>query len=759
MQKLTVRYRLLTILLLLLLPSLSLHAQDEPVVREIVIQGLKTIKPEQVSSVMTSRVGLRSSPEMRREDLNSILALGFFTEDVKFYREPVEGGIRIIVRVRENPTVEEIEVLGNRDIKAARIIAELPFRKGDLLPTRGEIKARLAVEKLYMNGGYKNARIKVRTEEPEEGRALFTIIVDEGQKILVKDLVLSGNKSFSSFRLRFLLDNKGSWGFVKNYYDETTFDDDLDILSRFYTNRGFLDVVVRRGKQEYNEEKGWIRPVIEIEEGPRYVVQTVTPGNVTLFTQEEAGACFSSLLGRTFSASRFQKGMERLKRLYGDEGFIQMEAVPDFKRLPDGTSVDLVLDVRENSRVYVGKIKVRRRGYIRGEPENFVEKVYDKFAPPPKDEVVLREVTLKPEDVYRTFQEVRTVERLKRLEVFESVHVTREPTETENVRDMVINVREGDTGAFGVGIGYGENTGAFLQTFLRERNLFGDARDLRVSALLGTKSSSFMVGYLDRYFMDSDKSLAWNIYRDRNSLKSHTERIYGTSVEIGKPLSEYVTGYVRARLEHVNFLEEDDDILTELDSYYVTAIQFRLIEDRRDEQWWPTRGFKRGAGFETGYADGFLAKFTAEYSWYNQFYKEFVYALNAQAGLMPYDADKVGLTERFFLGGPTDLRGFSFRGAGPKDKGDDDLALGGSTKLLLQNELRYPIAGELKGLVFFDMGMLDESVGLDKPRASIGTGLRMKISVIRFGVDFAKAVMKEKHDDTRYIHIRVGAAF
>ncbi|HPB32552.1 MAG TPA: POTRA domain-containing protein [Candidatus Sumerlaeota bacterium] len=108
MQKLTVRYRLLTILLLLLLPSLSLHAQDEPVVREIVIQGLKTIKPEQVSSVMTSRVGLRSSPEMRREDLNSILALGFFTEDVKFYREPVEDGIRIIVRVRENPKVEEI---------------------------------------------------------------------------------------------------------------------------------------------------------------------------------------------------------------------------------------------------------------------------------------------------------------------------------------------------------------------------------------------------------------------------------------------------------------------------------------------------------------------------------------------------------------------------------------------------------------------------------------------------------------------------
>lgn len=736
-----------------------LIAQEEPVVKEIIIQGLRTVKEEEIHRIIRTKVGERSSPEMRQEDLRAIYALGKFSEDIRFYKEDIEGGIRITIVLKENPIVEDVQIIGNSAMKASLIESRLPFKKGDILPSSTEIKARIEIEKLYSGGGYKNARAKVRVEQPGDGKAFVIIVIDEGKKIKIKDLILQGNQSFSSFRLRFLVDNKGSWAFINNYYDETTFDDDLEILRQFYVTRGFLDVVVKRGKPEYNEEKGWINPVIDITEGPRYTVREIEPLNATLFTSQEIAGCFAPLSGKFYNADKYQKGLAKLRRLYGDEGYIQMQVEPDLKRLPTEPAINLILDIKENERIYVGKIKVRRKGFPRDSSETKLGKMYDKMSPPPTDEVVEREVTLKSGEVYRTFQEVRTIERLKRLEIFEDVTITREPTEKKDVRDAVVNVKEGTTGNFILGVGYGEDPGAYFQASLRERNLFGDARDLRARILFGTKSTSFHIAYLDRYWRDTDKSLEWAIYRDTFLRKEYAERIYGTSLELGKPLSEYVKAYLRFRVEQVNFFDEDDDILTKLDSYPIATTRLRIVEDRTDDSWWPTRGFTRSAGLELGYADGTLAKLSTDFSYYKGIYKDFIYSLSGFAGLMPYDSDEVGITERFFLGGANDLRGFSYRGAGPKDKGDDDMALGGSTKLLLKNEIRYPIYDELKGLVFVDAGMLDERVGLASPRASVGTGFRFKISFVRVYIDFAQAVAKKRHDDTQFFHFRLGANF
>jgi len=754
-----VRLKTCAFLVCVILILTCVFAQDEPIVREIVIQGLRTVKKENVLNVMRTKVGERSSPEMRQDDLRAIYALGRFSEDIQFFKEDIADGIRITVVLKENPVVADIQVIGNTAYKSSTILARLPFKKGEILPTGAEVKTRMEVERLYAGGGYKNARVKVRVDEMGEGKCSVTIVVEEGKKILIKDLIIRGNRSFGGFRLRFLVENKGSWAFIKNYYDETTFEDDLEVLRQFYKTHGFLDVVVKRGKPEYNEERAWISPVIEITEGPRYIVRDVIPQNAVLFTNKEITDCFAPLKGNFYNADKFRKGMEKLRRLYGDEGYTQMEAEPDFKRLPKEPAINLVLNIKENERIYVGKIRVRRIGYTREPAESALGKMYDKISPPPTDAVVLREVTLKPGDVYRSFQEVRSIERLKRLEIFDSVSITREPTESKDVRDAVVNVKEGTTGNVIFGVGYGEDPGAYLQASVRERNLFGDARDLRASVLFGTRSSAFHIGYLDRYWRSTDMSLDWELYCDRFFRREYGERIYGTSLEFGKPLSEYVKAYLRFRLEDVNFFDEDDKIRTRLDSYPLAAVRFRIEEDRLNDTWWPTRGFTRSAGVELGYADGPLAKLFADFSYYNNFYKDFVYSISGFAGLIPYNSDNVGITERFFLGGANDLRGFAYRGAGPKDKGDHEMAIGGSTKLLLKNEIRYPIYDELKGLVFLDMGMLDETVGLDKPRASVGTGFRLKISFVRIYVDFAEALIKEHRDNTQIFHFRLGANF
>jgi len=162
---------------------------------------------------------------------------------------------------------------------------------------------------------------------------------------------------------------------------------------------------------------------------------------------------------------------------------------------------------------------------------------------------------------------------------------------------------------------------------------------------------------------------------------------------------------------------------------------------------------------EAGYADRALLKFRMDHSRYITLYKDLIYAGHVSGGLIPYPSDEVGITERFFLGGSSDLRGFSSRGAGPKDKGEENMALGGSTKLLFKNEIRYPIYGDLKGVIFGDVGALDETVHLSPLRASTGAGLRLKISIITLSLDFARAFVEEDSDDTQIVHFRLGASF
>src|SRR5690606_24780844 len=116
----------------------------------------------------------------------------------------------------------------------------------------------------------------------------------------------------------------------------------------------------------------------------------------------------------------------------------------------------------------------------------WLRRFYSRFSPPVKDEVVQREVRLRPGQVYRRFEEVKTREQLKALNVFEDVQVGDQMGDRSNVRDAVISVSQANTGNLIFGLGFGDVEGGFVYANYIERNLFGMARDLRVSGLFGT---------------------------------------------------------------------------------------------------------------------------------------------------------------------------------------------------------------------------------------------------------------------------------
>ena len=138
--------------------------------------------------------------------------------------------------------------------------------------------------------------------------------------------------------------------------------------------------------------------------------------------------------------------------------------------------------------------------------------------------------------------------------------------------------------------------------------------------------------------------------------------------------------------------------------------------------------------------------------------------INYAAG---YDGETLPAFERYFMGGPTTLRGFTIQDVGPKDRDGDPV--GGSKALLLNLELQYPFTKSLRGFVFYDRGnvygtgsdlsVTSEDYDLAEMRHSIGAGFRFISPFGPMGFAYGIKLDKQSGEEVGQLHFSAGSAF
>lgn len=732
-------------------------------ITSIEFRGVKSLSQSRLMALTGSEVGEEYSAETIRNDIKSLSGVA---REVEVRRVADSGGVKLVYVIVENPPIQDISVVGNTRISTDRLLATMPIKKGEVLASDAIARTRDKILDDYRAAGHTGAEVRIETLDNADGSVNVQVFINEGERIKVESVKIIGAKNISELRIRQHMESKGSWLFFKNFYDEAAFASDLDAVRQLYVSYGYFDAKVRRGEFEWFSGKKSVRPAIVIEEGNRYRIGDIEVKGATYFSPVEVREPFSKLKGQPYQVSDVARAIERVRSLYGNEGFVLTEVNEDYTFDTDAAKVNILIEIDERQRVHVGDVVIERSAPVVDDAEQGVfSRLYSRVSPPVKDETIKREVRLKSGDVYRKNMERQTVDRLERLGIFESVEARGEPTADDHVQNLVLEVEEGVTGNFILGAGYGDATGAYVFATYTERNLFGEARDLQVRGMVGTKSITGSINYLDSYFRPDGTSLDASLYKTGYRRRGYDEDEAGVSVEFGKPVDEYLTAYLKTRLAYV-WLDEREDFGEDLDSYPVATVTLRGVNDTRDSKKWPTEGTVKSAGVEAGFADGALLKLSGGYQTYNKVRDNLIYALNVEGGFMPIPAEDVGITERLFMGGTEDLRGFAHRGAGPSS---DEVPIGGSTKLLVQNELRYTIldnlglgqkAIPLHGVTFVDLGMLGrDPLEIGTPRASVGTGIRVDMQQLNVGVDLALPLLKQDDDHTQFLHFKVSSAF
>ncbi len=774
----SILFRLPVLLLIaLILPSFaaaqgSRLPADGTVIEEIRVEGLNRLTPNRILRRMTLEEGDSFFATAYRQDLQAIASIGTIDplELEINWEENSNNTIDLIVSVVENPAIELISFIGNTKFTTKELTAQLDYEVGDLMPTDVRSATARNMRSFYRRGGYKATEVMVEVMPATEvdGRTdtvRIIINVDEGSRIKIKKVSIQGNDYFSDFYLKSQLSNAPGFLFFKNYYDIDAVDDDLAILRQVHQNAGFLDAESEVVEKIYNEQEQEISLIFSVKEGPQYQVRSVATEGITYFTAEEIEEITDDLLDKRFKGSRLNRALEKIRRLYGDQGYIDTTVSYRVDKNPEARAVTVILEVDESPEIYVGEVRLDLESFDYEVDISGFDRFLNSIAPPTKPETVYREVRLEPGKKYRSIDEIRTIERLRNLGIFKNVAISRESTPDPQVRDAMIYAEEDPAAAYvGISAGIGEQSGPTASLQFEHPNVGGNADQLRAGVTVGENNLAFTLGYFDRYLGDSDVSLRTLAYHATDRYEVYDQKRTGAYAEFGYPLQEHLTTFLRFKGEYVDFTDIDDDPTPDedFDDYFAFTARPTIVYDKRDNYRFPTRGYLLSGGVEVGEADGFLFKILNTYEYYTQPFEknDLIYAFEQNLGFLPYNADQVGFNERFFAGGSSSLRGFEARGVGPRDSANDDLVIGGATQIIQRHELRYPFNDAIAGRVFLDGAIIERSAfSVGEPRIGTGVGALLNLGPVGVEVDFAVPVLYRDEDDTQFFHLRLGSNF
>jgi translocation and assembly module TamA len=384
--------------------------------------------------------------------------------------------------------------------------------------------------------------------------------------------------------------------------------------------------------------------------------------------------------------------------------------------------------------------------------------------------LVERRAGIEPGTIYSSDVTKRAEKRLRDLGVFESVRViTPDHLDPNGTIPVTIEVGEQKRHVIGVGGYYSNTEGLGANVYWMNRNLFGGAEQLLLSASV----SSVFEGAFDEpdYRVEAtfrkpavigpmtDFTLRTATYRETTDAYRVTANEFETGLV--QTFSDSLTGGLNLEIEQSHF----DQAVEKEDDYLLATLTASLDWDRRDNPLNPTKGFRVYGEVAPAYdfLNGtFLATFKPDISIYQAIDSDrrFVLAGRVQGGLLTADQIReVPPNRRLYAGGPGTVRGYPYQSLAPKNRKGD--LIGGRSMFAASAEIRYRASPSLGIVAFVDAGNAYASLWpeIHDLKVGVGAGVRYLTPVGPLRVDLAFPLEPAHDDPWVALYVGLGQAF
>jgi len=747
---------LLLFFCLLPLPQAATHGADE-VIEDIRIEGTVRINPETFFYYIKTAIGDPYDIEALKTDFRAVYNTGLF-DDVKISAQEGETGKIIIFRVKERPTIRNIEYRGAKVVSENTITEQFEKMNFELkigLPLdMNKVYQGKEIIKLILNEeGLQFATVDHEVEEINESSANLVFIISEGDQIKIGRVDFTGNAAFDDDKLRKTLKKTRktwmfSWITKNDIYSELRFQEDAENLRTLYYDNGYIDLIIKEPIIEINEQKsGFRRKVrkrlhitIPIVEGPMYRMGKLTVRGNTIIDTQRLVSRFGILEYDVFSRGAIEEGVRKIQEDYGELGYIFVSTIPNINQDTENLSVDVDLLIKENDKFYVNRIEFKGNTSTR-------------------DKVLRREMLLVEGELFNQKIFELSLLKLNQLGYFDEVTHDIKKVEGKNEVDVIVKVSESSKNSINFGGGYSGLEGAFASFAFSTRNLFGKGQTFTFQGQIGGRTQNFFVSYFEPFLFDKRVGAGISIFRRNLQYIDFTRKGVGGNVRLSRRLTNFVYTSIKYEYEVIEISDIapsfwpplvnplNPDAETDTGSgddffwreYYArgkrrsSSITPVLTRDTINNPWDPIFGsrllgsFQYAGSFLGGDLDFYKARVTA-----TKFYPlsmKHILAGNIEYGYASgYGGQELPVYERYFIGGEQSIRGYPIRSIGPVDEYGN--VVGGTQYVQVNLEYMYRIGQPMRIVVFFDAGnSFLSGEGLSNVNFRKSTGLEFRMFI------------------------------
>lgn len=622
----------------------------------------------------------------------------------------------------------------------------------------------------FRGKGFPDVEVEAEQPPPEDGdqRTALVFRVEKGSAARIGAIEVSGNRMLTGEDVAGLLEGDPEQFQLKagaSYVEEQV----LQALARVrsaYLSRGYNGCRLTHltGPPANGSPGDDVKTVplrITITEGPPDVVSRIQFAGLNGLNEIDLRNRFIYREGEPYDASLLKTAEDDLVRYIDQEGFVDARLKIEVRAEDGGGDGPvphlIVVSVGEGRRHLVDHWR-------------FTGNVLT------DNRVIRQEMEVRPGEPLSRFGMLQSQRNLYRTGLFDQVVIRYEPLPGPvdgplNVR-LLVEMEERDNLQLTGGVGY--DTEESIRGYLQFNNLnfMGARRILGLQLRGSSRRQRLQVTGTETRFLNRDDMEATVVaFAAREEEESYDISRLSASFQVDweySPRWRFLYGYnfEANRLDEVRV--EEDVIEDREETFRISRLRLSPIYDARDDIFNPTRGLfisgELGTALkELGSEVEFLRSLFSG-SYHKPLSRRTIWLSSLRLGLMgwPGSEQYIPLSERFYAGGSSTVRGFPYDRLGPLDP-KTGLPLGGEALVVINQELQFPLFGDLGASVFLDWGNVFPKVSdmfndFDL-RSTAGLGLRYRTPVGPVRMEYGWVLDRREGEGRGEFYLSIGNAF
>jgi outer membrane protein insertion porin family len=737
-------------------------------VREIRAEGLQRLEIGTVLTYLPLAVGDELNDNTSREAIRGLYGSGLF-QDVSLNRD----GDALVIKVKERPEIASFTIKGNDKIGGDELnksLKDLGLAQGELFKRELLDQVQQELRRQYYANGYYDVDIDTHVDTLPNNRVDIKIQVTEGPVSKIKEINVLGNKSFPKAVLleQLKLQNTIWWKFFQktDRYSKQQLGGDLEALSSYYQDRGYLQFNIISVQVELSPDKKDVYVTLNVEEGDKYTVKSHRFSGETVLNEDFLNRLVTTPDGSQFSRREATESSDRIEAALSDIGYAFAKVTP----LPE---VDE--SKRQVSLNYY--IEPGKRAYIRH--INFVGNAGT------NDETLRREMRQLEASPFSKSAVERSRVRLQRLPFIESAEVETKPVPgADDLVDLEYKVKERQPGQVQFGVGYSGSQGFLISASVSNSNFLGTGNTVSVTAENSYLTRQLNLSWTNPYFTSDGISQTISTYYRRSKgvirySSGFDYNVFGADLTYGIPLSEFTFlrlggGVSRTAIQTFPGNSSDqvlDFVIENGTEYNEYQLRTGIARDTRNRTFFASSGSLSRLNIDIAIPGSDLTYYNASIQQQQyfplpyQFFAEFdgtigyINNYGSTHGVPPY--------QNYFAGGANTVRGYRDGTLGPRDTPFFN-PFGGKLRTTAQTTLVIPLPvvsdnKTTRAGAFFDIGNVYANAGDFKAsqlRQSTGIAFSFFTPILGLlDLSYAFPLNPKPGDETQHFQLTFGSGF